>query len=323
MAGAAAAEKQAEAASAPNTTFAFEAKVFSVPGCYFALAQDGRPALFVRLGELRAAISFPSLRTEFSIPDDSTDARLLELVEKALAYVKQIRPGDSIPSELLDGSASWSVEERHLLIARGRLAGQLAAWLSGSELKRLEPAQLLELAQDPETKKRVSSAFDELAEKLGIGRERRQEVVDKIDGFGRELAYIEALRDRYGEVQSIARKCRELGGYYKRDRAVVENLVRIRALMQTPLAEFEAVFEQIEAQTCEVMTVLRKYGEQVEFVRRMRDDLRRRLLKWDELIELWRVPHHDEPDRVDRMVRAAYSFLARNYAQANRWVSRG
>lgn len=322
MAGAAAAEKE-EAAAAPSTRFDFEAKVFSVPGCYFALAQDGRPALFVRLGDLRAAVSFPSLRSEFSIAEDSNDGRLMALVEKALAYVKQIRPGDSIPSELLDGTASWSVEERHLLIARGRLAGQLAAWLSGSELKRLEPQQLLELAHDPETKQRVNKAFDELADKLGLGRERRQEVVDKIDGFARELSYIEALRDRYGEVQAIARKSRELGGSYKRDRAVLENLLRIRALIQTPLVEFDNMFEEIEAQTCEVMTVLRKFGEQVEYVRRMRDDLRRKLLKWDDLIEAWKVPHHDEPDKVDRLVRLTYSFLARHYAQASRWVSRG
>lgn len=312
-----------EAASAPTTRFDFAAKVFSVAGAYFALAQDGRPALFVRLGELRAAVSFPSLRSEFRIEEESSDGRLLTLVEQALAFVRVIRPGDSIPSELLDGTASWSVDERHCLIAQGRLAAQLVAWLGGGEASKLEPQQVLELAEDPETKQRVQKAFDELAEKLGLGHERRQEVVDKIDGFASELAYIEGLRDRYGEVQAIARKCRELGGYYKRDRTVLENLVRIRALMQTPLTDFDNAFEQVEAQTCEIMTVLRKYQEQVEFVRRMRDDLRRKLVKWDELIEMWKVPHHDEPDTVDRFVRQTYGFLARNYSQSNRWVSRG
>lgn len=327
---AAAAEKQettgaadgAAAAGAPTTNFDFATKVFSVDGAYFALAQDGKPALFVRLGELRAAVSFPSLRSEFAIGDDSSDGRLLTLVEQALNYVRQIRPGDSIPSELLNGAASWSVDERHQLIARGRLAAQLAAWLGGGEAAKLDAEQVIEVAGDDDIKQRVQKAFDELAEKLGIGRERRQEVVDKIDAFAGELAYIEGLRDRYGEVQGIARKCRELGGFYKRDRTVVENLIRIRALMQTPLADFDNAFQQIEAQTCEIMTVLRKFPEQVAYVRRMRDELRRKLLKWDELIELWKVPHNEEPDRIDRLVRETYGFLARNYSLSNRWVSR-
>jgi hypothetical protein len=327
MSGAGAtAEKQEGAAQeggGATTNFEFATKVFSVPGAYFALAQDGKPALFVRLGELRAAVSFPSLRSEFGIDEETEDGRLLTLVEQALNYVKQVRPGDSIPSELLDGTASWSVDERHHLIARGRLAAQLAAWLGGGEASKLDAEQVIELVDDADIKQRVQKAFDELAEKLGIGRERRQEVVDKIDGFAAELAYIEGLRDRYGEVQAIARKCRELGGFYKRDRTVIENLVRIRALVQTPLAEFDNTFEQVEAQTCELMTVLRKFPEQVAFVRRMRDELRRKLLKWDELIELWKIPHHDEPDRVDRLVRETYGFLARNYSLSNRWVTRG
>jgi hypothetical protein len=323
-------ESKAEApdAAAPSgpdstTNFQFAAKVFSVAGAYFGMAQDGRPALFVRLGELRAAVSFPSLRSEFAIADDSSDGRLLTLVEQALGFVKQVRPGDSIPSELLDGSASWGVDERHHAIARGRLAAQLAAWLGGGEASKLEADQVIELAEDADIKQRVQKAFDELAEKLGIGRERRQEVVDKIDGFAAELAYIEGLRDRYAEVQGVARKCRELGGLYKRDRTVTENLIRIRALMQTPLADFDNTFEQVEAQTCEIMTVLRKFPEQVAFVRRMRDELRRKLLKWDELIELWKVPHHEEADRVDRLVRETYGFLARNYSLSSRWASRG
>ena len=327
MAGASAAAEKQEGGGAesggPSTNFDFAAKVFSVPGAYFALANDGRPALYVRLGELKAAVSFPSLRSEFGIAEDTGDGRLLALVEQGLNFVKIIRPGEKIPSELLDGTASWSVDERHHLIARGRLAAQLAAWLGGGEASNLGDAdKVIEMAEDADMKSRVNRAFDELAEKLGIGRERRQEVVDKIDGFAGELAYIEGLRDRYGEVQAIARKCRELGGVHKRDRSVIESLTRIRALMQTPLTDFDNVFEQVEAQTCEIMTVLRKFPEQVAFVRRMRDELCRKLLKWDDLIDLWKQPFSDEPDRVERLVRETYGFLARNYSLSSTWVSR-
>lgn len=323
MSAAAVAVEAEPASGSSETHFVFASKVFAVPGAHFAIAPDGRPALFVKLGELRAAISFASLKAEFGIAEDDGDGRLLTLVEQALGFVKQVRPGDSIPSELLDGTASWTVEERHHLIARGRLASQLASWLAGDQTDETEASKLMDIAEDPGVKERVQRAFDELAEKLGLGRERRQEVVDKVDGFARELAYIEGLRERYGEVQAIARKSREMIAACKRDRALQDSLDRIRALIQAPLAEFDNVFSLIEAQTCEIMTVLRKYPEQVEFVRRQRDDLRRRLVRWDELIELWKAPHGDEPDKIDRLVRAAYGFLARNYSQSSRWVSRG
>jgi len=315
---------EGEPAPASSTAnFVFASKVFAVPGAQFAIAPDGRPALFVRLGELRAAISFASLRAEFGIDEDDGDGRLLALVEQALGFVRQIRPGDSIPSELLDGTASWTVEERHHLIARGRLASQLASWLAGSQADETESAKLIDIAEDPNVKERVQHAFDELAEKLGIGRERRQEVVDKVDGFARELAYIEGLRERYGEVQAIARKTREMAAACKRDRALQDSVDRIRVLIQSPLAEFDNIFKLVDAQTCEIMTVLRKHAEQVYFVRRQRDELRRRLVLWDELIEMWKVPHNEAPDKIERLVRAAYGFLARNYSQSSRWVSRG
>ena len=65
------------------------------------------------------------LRREFDLGDESNDAKLLDSVAKSLKYVKQIRPNDLIPQEILDGTASWSVEDRHRAVARDRLAAFL------------------------------------------------------------------------------------------------------------------------------------------------------------------------------------------------------
>lgn len=68
---------------------------------------------------------------------------------------------------------------------------QLVSWLTGGETQVVDLTQLEQLSEDPQTKARVQEAFARAAEKLGIGVDRKQEVVDMIDKLARELSYIE------------------------------------------------------------------------------------------------------------------------------------
>ena len=111
----------------------------------------------------------PILRTEFDLSPETGDGKLLGIVEKALRYVREIKPNDSIPHELLDGTASWTVEEKHRTIARNRLTIQLVSWLTGGETLVVDLTQLEQIADDPKTKTRVQEAFTKAAEKLGLG----------------------------------------------------------------------------------------------------------------------------------------------------------
>src|SRR5690606_29632766 len=149
-----------------STHFAFTHKVFAIRNAAFRLSQQEEPLFHVDLGDLKCGVSLPSLRKEFSITPDSDDGALLALVEKGLRYVKEIRPGDSIPKELLDGSCSWSVEDRHRKLAHNRLTMQLVAWLAGGQAETSDAAGLEKLAADPETKRRVQQAFAEAAERI-------------------------------------------------------------------------------------------------------------------------------------------------------------
>src|SRR5262245_3084876 len=105
-----------------STHFVFEHRVFKVEGAFFAPSKDSdEPLLHVVLGEIKGSMKLDSVREEFGIAADSSDGKLLGIVEKSLRYVKKIYPNDSIPREILDGSASWSVEDRHREIANSRL----------------------------------------------------------------------------------------------------------------------------------------------------------------------------------------------------------
>ncbi len=81
-----------------DTHFDFQHKVFSLPGAFFCSDPTSKdPVLNILLGDLKAALAFPTLLESFQIEQGSHDERLLEIVEQGLAYVKQIRPGNRSP----------------------------------------------------------------------------------------------------------------------------------------------------------------------------------------------------------------------------------
>lgn len=168
-------------APAESQQFRFAHKVFSVAGSYFALAADtGEATFYVPLGDVQGVLTLPQLVSGFNLAG-SPDGELLNLVQKSLAFVKRIHPGDSIPSELLDGSASWSVDDRHRMIAESRLRVQLGTWMAGKETSARDVTDLLKMANDPEIRDKMQEAITTIAEKLGLGRSRRVEVLDRVD----------------------------------------------------------------------------------------------------------------------------------------------
>ena len=307
-----------------SRTFAFQHKLFAVEGCYFAPINNNTEVAFhLPLGDLKGSIALPVLRAELKLTDDSTDARLLDIVEKSLRYVKEIRPNDSIPHELLDGSASWSVEEKHRITAHNRLTVQLVSWLTGGESVVVNVGQLEQLADDPTTKQRVQEAFIKIAERLGIGAARKHEVVSSIDTLARELSYVEALRDRYATVQAIAERLNVLQNLYKRDASIRNDIFRMQALIRTPIGNFDVVFAQVDAHTGEILSVLRNIPAQIKYIRDVRDELHHRLMLWDQIIESWSAVTVERSLEIEALLKETYRFLARNFALASDWPLAG
>lgn len=304
--------------------FAFRHKLFTVDGGYFAIQQSTGEAVFhVPLGDLKGAIALSTLRYEFKLEENETDMHLLDVVEKSLRYVKEIRPFDSVPHELLDGSASWSVEERHRRIARNRLTAHLVLWLTGGRATVSGAVsgagRLDETADDPRTRQRVQDAFTRLAEKLGYGKERRQDVVDMIDTVARELAYMEALRDRFAHVRYIGAQLGMLNTLYRRDQGVRNDIFRMQALIRPPLTALETMFAQVDAQTSEILSVVRNLQAQIRFIRETRDELHFRLMPWDDLVARWTAVKVAPSTEVEALLKETYRFLARHFGQAVEW----
>ncbi|HEV7369115.1 hypothetical protein [Arenibaculum sp.] len=300
--------------------FVFEHKLFSVDGGYFAIQKStGEAAFHVPLGELKGAIPLSTLRYEFRLQENSVDGRLLDVVEKSLRYVKEIRPYDSIPHELLDGRASWSVEERHRQIARNRMSLHLVSWMSGGEASVSDTAKLAQIAEDQQTKQRVQEAFTRMAEKLGLGKDRRQDVVDMIESIARELSYIEALRERFGRVRYVSSQLNVLGNLYRRDTGIRNDIFRMQVLIKPPVTNFDTMFGQVDAQTGEVLSVVKNLQAQIRFIRNTRDELHHRLMLWDDIIVQWDAATVERSAEIEILLKETYRFLARHFSQASEW----
>ncbi|WP_448205011.1 hypothetical protein [Azospirillum sp. sgz302134] len=313
-------EEAAPAAPMRDTHFDFEHKIFSISGAFFCLDPGAKqPVLHILLGDLKAALPFNTLKESFDIKEDSHDARLLEIVTKGLNYVKQIRPGEQIPGELLDGRASWSVEDKHRAIAKGRLTVQLVSWITGSEMIVVDADELEQVVEDPQTKQRMKTAFAEIAAKMGLTDNYEQFLTDRIEDLTQELSYIEALRDRFNHIRAISVNLTKLGQLYRTDRTFCSEIARMQGLIQKPIKGYDAIFEQADAQTGEVVGALRSFDTTVRFIRKIRDDLRAKLLEWEELLQAWDSTPIEKSPAVEQLQKQTYRFLANRYIETKVW----
>jgi hypothetical protein len=305
---------------AESQHFVFAHKVFSVAGSYFALAADtGEPTFYVPLGDVQGVLSLPQLVSGFNL-GGSSDGELLKVVQKSLGFVKRIHPGDSIPGELLDGTASWSVDDRHRMIAESRLRVQLGTWMAGKEAQARDVTELLKMANDPDIRDKMQEAITTIAERLGLGRQRRAEILDRIDRLARELSYIEALRDRFAAVKMIVMKLGQLMALYGPERGLSDEIRRVLVLMRKPVSEFDEIFAQVDGQTSEIVSVLGNFEGQIAFIRETRNTLHSKFLPWDELIRQWQALPVEMAPASDILLRATYRFMARRFSQDESWT---
>jgi hypothetical protein len=299
-----------------STHFLFEHNVFKVEGARFAFTADGtEPAFHIALGNLAAALRLPGLCKEFAIDPASSDGRLLGIVEKSLRFVKEIRPGDSIPREILDGTASWSVSEEHRAIARGRLTANAVAALAGNA-PETEISALRQLGESEEGRRELDLAASGVVERLGVDA-GKPEILARIDRLARELCYVEALRERCALLRAIAAKINVFAKLYRGDRAIVHNISRINTLLQRPFGEFDHAFDRIDAATTEVLAMLLGVDDHVRQIREARDDVHVKLMRWDDVIAVWTVLDPVRGTPAETALDELYRFAARHYLVQN------
>lgn len=299
----------------------FEHKFFtSFEDLYFRLTDSGEPVAVLKLATNEAVLAFEGIKREFNLKAEQHDFKMLDKVAEGLQFVRGLRPGDKLPKEVTTREASWEPQERHRRIAYQRLTMQLVTWLTGNEHVISNVSELAQVADDPQVKKNVQLAFTEAAEELGLGRENRDQVVKYIETLAKELAYIEALRDTFAEVNKIDEKLQGLRRIYGADRSMIETTDQVGRLSQRALKVFQDYFDQVDAQTGEILAMLKNIDNQLGYIRQVRDALHCRLLPWEDFIQIWKSVFVVRSDDNTNKIRDIYQFLAPRYMQFNDWV---
>lgn len=300
-----------------TTHFEFASKIFQMPSARFAL--DGprqEPRFFVTVGGLKASMTCNTLQEEFHIAPDSTDAKLMAIAVRGLKYVPEIRPGDAIPSELLSGQASWSVAARHRQIAQNRLQVQLLSWVSGKEILLTNREEIENFLGQLENKTKLKEAFEAAAVALGKDKKDYEVVLAELEQLAHELAYIEALRDRFAKIAALQEKFGKLMGEYTSDSRLKQEIQRIIVLHQKAIGYYDRHFDEIDAQTSEIVGALKSRERQVNFIRKVRDDLHFILREWDGLLARWDEIPVKKALLMDRLLADTYRLLAAKFATA-------
>lgn len=307
--------------ASPPRRFEFANKVFHIESGAFQIdATTDEPVYTVDLGDVRATLTFATLRGSFGIEKDDPDSKLLEHVKRALVFVRRVRHGDSLPSELLDGTASWTVDERHREVARGRVWTGLVAWISGGKAASgVSIDEFAKIASSVETRTRVQAAFGQLADALGYPPAKRGDVVDQIERLIGELSFLEALRERVGMARRVVETLRGYRTALRREKTLAEEVERTMVLADRPVAELEKRLAAVDAQTAHVLDTLRQLAGRIATIRQTRDTLHAGMMKWDAMLEAWAdAPPQPGPD-AHRLIRSTYSFVARHFPVQQRW----
>lgn len=318
-------ECRAESPAEPDDRVGFEHSFFLTrEGAYFRLSEHtGEPVFVINMGDGpkdEAVLPFPGIKSEFAIADDSADGRMMALVGAGLEFVKALRLGDPLPQEILSGEASWAVSDEQRQIAYSRLTIQLATWLTGDETLMTDASRLMQLVEDPKTKEKINSAFSEAADTLGFGRDGREKVIALIEGLAEELAHIEMLRGRVLEARTMVGKIHDLRGIYANEHGMLEIIDSVARLAQVALDDYQNLLDQVDAQTGEIMSVLKNIDMQVDFIRGIRDELFRKLNAWGDILTSWQGTDIRHSHENEELLRETYRFLAPRYMPVDEWV---
>lgn len=295
-------------------------KVFNDPYFKMSAPPEEKPVLSANLGDQEVLLSLDGIIRELELEESDPLRVMLDTIAKSLKFVSALRLGDEIPAEVLTGEASWEAGADHLEIARQRLTIQLVTWVSGRETMISDPMELQQLFNDPSTEEKISNAFNEAAERLGVAGQ--EEVANMVEDFAVELSYVEALRERYIQIRDLYQKMITLRKNYYDQNSFIDEIDPVLRLMKQPVADFQAKFDLIDAQTGEIMTVLSKLDIQRDYVRGLRDELFARFEAWREIVSQWDGvdPMYPQDFNIANGLRDLYQFLAQRYMAADEWV---
>lgn len=284
-------------------------------------ANDGAPSLVMPLGGSNAALPLRSLQAELGIDAASPDGRMLALVARSLDFVADLRLGDPLPVEVLDGAASWQPSPLHQQLAAARLKLQLIGQLGAEQSQdwsMAEPRAVLAAAADPGMRLRLQAATLEVAARLALPDAAT--VARLMEEAAHELGFVEALRDRLlRRVLRLMERVRHLATGLAQNLSGSELLSRVLRLTGIALGKINARFAEVDSQTADVVDALRSLEPRRALIRQHRDWLYSSLRGWEPILAAWELAAFDWSEGTWPLLGRTYRFLAPRFMPMQEW----
>lgn len=287
---------------------------------YFRISDsERRPVMVVRLDDQEASLPIPSLMREFGISPDDEDGVMLDMAVRALGFVTGLRIGDRLPSEILTGEASWTVEEAHQDRAIARLNLQLLAYMSWGARSNSRDV-LAKAGQLPLDADSLGAGLRRLAAEVpGASPDA---VLDSIRRIASEFAHIEALRDELMRgAQRLEAALDRIARNFRGDGTHKELLMQVRRLASVGVADLQARFDEADTLTADIVQVVAEPDAVVASIRALRDNLFARSRAWDPFIMAWGMIDGSQSARTWPLAHETYRFLAPRFMSMMEWMA--
>ena len=299
-----------------------ENRAFKVLGePLFVRGQAGGDVMMrVHLGDTQALVPLATIQREAGIAEDSADGRMIVQIRRSLAFVQFLHLGDDLPPEVLTGEASWTAGEAFCQLALAKLQYGLVRNFGSSEedLSQVDGQTLIACVNDPAFKAQVSNAFRRSAEMLGLPD--GDAVLDLMAQLAHELSFVEALRAQMLQgVEALAARLGRLKFRGRGDSQRQEMLAQTRRMIDRAIPKMRERFTDIDAQTGEVVAVLRQAAAQTVFIRNRRDELYMAYQGWKDLLAKWNACTARSLDECWTLTEETYRFLAPRFMAYQEW----
>jgi hypothetical protein len=128
------------------------------------------------------------------------------------------------------------------------------------------------------------------------------------------------LRDRFRRIKIMDDKIQQLRRLYGREKSVLEIADQVARLGERAVSEFEAMFLEADAQTGEILSVMKNLTATISYIRDKRDELHIRLMAWDDILDRWQQAEMKISQQNPTLLRDTYKFLAPRFMMVKEWV---
>ena len=305
----------------PETVvFEFKHRLFSIDGCVFRKTPDGAQiALYIPMGDVQAAMQMSQIAEEFEIDPESDDSKLMALAGQGLQYVRQIYPGDSIPREVLTGKAPWMVDPKFIELATAWVSMLAITWKTGEDISKIPRKDMVTRVATDESKALMETIHTDIAAAIEPDDPKPEHIKELLEKLSQELSYVEALREKFADIRRMQGKIKGLYTTYQSEKAVAESIMRTNSLIEAPIKDMFEKFAEFDTYMCDIISILRRFDAQVNFIRGERDAFRQIHMLWEPLLERWDKFSGGRGDIAEGLARDTYRFAAQHFVRTVDW----